>query len=65
MPYFKNGLNMVWPDRNSIQGYLPLLERLLEDDQWIVSLEAGARQLASWFDWEQIISDHELVLKHG
>lgn len=65
MPYFKNGFNMVWPKANAVQDYLPLLERLLRDDCWVVSLESGARQLTSWFSWGQILADHELVLQYG
>jgi len=62
MAFLKNGVNVVWPEKTSVEDYLPILQRLLHDDGLVAKLEKGARELSQQFRWQKIAGDHELVL---
>lgn len=63
MPFFKNGLNICWPEDNTLEGYIDLMERLLRNDMLVAHLESGMRTLAPHFCWHRIVAEHELVLQ--
>ena len=63
MPFIKNGQNSLWPLESSVQAYSSLAQRLLSDDELISRLEIGATELRSYFTWEKIAAEHELVLR--
>lgn len=63
MPFFKNGLNVLWAKTPSIPAYVSLFETLLSDDTLVSRLELGAKELSRHFDWNRIAIDHELVLQ--
>lgn len=62
MPFFRKGINVLWPDEPSLDGYVELVERLLSDDELISRLEQGAQELAGNFQWEEIAAEYELAL---
>jgi glycosyltransferase involved in cell wall biosynthesis len=62
MAFLKNGVNVVWPEKTSVEDFLLILQRLLHDDGLVAKLEKGARELSQQFRWEKIAGDHELVL---
>jgi glycosyltransferase involved in cell wall biosynthesis len=62
MNLFKNGKNILWPNRPSQNEYVELAEKLLNDDQMISRLERGAKELSSNFKWENIAKAYESVL---
>jgi hypothetical protein len=62
MAFLKNGVNVVWPEKTSVENFLPILQRLLHDDGLVAKLEKGARELSQQFRWQKIAGDHELVL---
>jgi glycosyltransferase involved in cell wall biosynthesis len=62
MAFLKNGVNVVWPKKTSVEDFLPILQRLLHDDGLVAKLEKGAQELSQQFRWEKIASDYELVL---
>jgi glycosyltransferase involved in cell wall biosynthesis len=63
MPFFKQNVNVIWPNEHSTLAYVSLLEHMLTDDELISRLSLGARQLAKMFYWDKIASEHELVLR--
>ena len=62
MPFFKNGVNVLWPDEPTVQNYTQLIEQLLENDNLIWSLEKGAQKLSLDFNWKKIAADYESTL---
>jgi len=63
MPYLKNGINVLWPQHPTPEGYIEAAERLLTDDHLIRGLEEGARKLAQHFRWNRIAEDYLLALR--
>jgi len=62
MAFLKNGFNVLWPEEPSVEGFLPLIQRLLCDDGLPAKIEKGAEELSRQFRWEKIARDYELVL---
>lgn len=51
---FKNGENMVWPDKNDAGSLAELVLRVLQNHELRRILENGATELAKHFEWSQI-----------
>jgi hypothetical protein len=62
MAFLKNEFNVLWPEEPSVEGFLPLIQRLLCDDGLLAKIEKGAQELSQQFQWERIAGEYELVL---
>jgi len=65
MPFLKNGVNVMWPSIFSLQGYADAMEKLLDDDMLIATLQEGARKLSRHFRWDKIAAEHDLAIRQG
>jgi len=63
MPFIKNGLHALWPQKADVLNYTELFIKLLTDDELLHRLEQGAKGLSSSFIWERIASELDLVLR--
>jgi glycosyltransferase involved in cell wall biosynthesis len=63
MPFIKNGLHALWPERADVSGYAELFIELFTDDELLHRLEQGAKRLSSYFTWERIASELDMVLR--
>jgi glycosyltransferase involved in cell wall biosynthesis len=54
MPFFKNGVNMVWPDRDDAKALAATICAVLQDKDLRRRLEDGAAELVNHFDWANI-----------
>jgi glycosyltransferase involved in cell wall biosynthesis len=63
MPFIKNGLHALWPEKGDVSNYADLFIKLLTDNELIRRLEQGAKGLSSCFTWERIASELDLVLR--
>jgi glycosyltransferase involved in cell wall biosynthesis len=63
MPFIKNGLHALWPEKGDVSNYAELFIKLLTDNELIRRLEQGAKGLSSCFTWERIASELDLVLR--
>lgn len=63
MPFLKKGVNVIWPDEDSVSGYADMLELLLKDNHLVNILEEGASALSRKFAWERIASEYAMVIK--
>lgn len=62
MPFFENGVNVLWPDQPTVANYSRLIEQMLEDDELVDRLERGAKKLSQNFRWDKIAADYESAL---
>jgi glycosyltransferase involved in cell wall biosynthesis len=62
MPFLKNGVNVMWPEKSEVKQYVRILERLLTDDSLVSALSRGAFLLGNKFQWSKIARDYEMVL---
>ena len=62
MSALKNGINVIWPEQTSLEHYIKLTEKMLDDSKLIQRLEKGAEELSSQFKWEKIAAAYESVL---
>jgi len=62
MPLLKNGVNVLWPIKASVEEYIKLTEKMLNDDELIRRLEKGAKELSSNFSWDKIAAEYEFAL---
>lgn len=60
--FFKNGINAIWSDEPSLEEYIKLFERMIQDDELITRLEQGAKELSRQFRWEKIAAEYELAI---
>ena len=65
MEFLKNGINVIWPNENSLPAYTEMAARLLRDDEIVARLQNGAYDLYQRFRWEKIAKEYELVARHG
>jgi len=63
MPFIKNRLHALWPEKADVSNYTELFIKLLTDDELLHRLEQGAGDLSQCFRWERIAADLELVLR--
>ncbi len=63
IPYFKNGLNMLWPDQVTPDSLCDSIIQVMSDDVFRRRLEQGAKALASFFDWDVIAKDTAVILR--
>jgi len=63
MPFIKNRLHAVWPEKTDVSNYTEMFIKLLMDNELIRRLEQGAKGLSSCFTWERIASELDLVLR--
>jgi glycosyltransferase involved in cell wall biosynthesis len=63
MPFIKNGLHALWPEKADASNYTELFIELLTDDDLLHRLEQGAMGLSPCFTWERIASEFDLVLR--
>ncbi|MGD2269333.1 MAG: glycosyltransferase family 4 protein [Desulfobacterales bacterium] len=54
MPFFKNGVNMVWPDREDAEALAAAICAVLQDKDLRRRLEDGAAELVKHYDWANI-----------
>jgi glycosyltransferase involved in cell wall biosynthesis len=62
MKFFKNKINVIWPDQPSLSEYVKLSEKMLIDDKLIKRLEEGAKKLSSNYNWEKIAARYESTI---
>jgi glycosyltransferase involved in cell wall biosynthesis len=54
LPLFKNGVNMVWPERDDAKTLAATVYTVLKDKNFRRRLEDGAAALVKHFNWAQI-----------
>ena len=62
MHLFKNGENILWPKHPTLNEYIKLSEKMLNDDELISRLEKGAEELSNNFRWQKIATAYESAL---
>ena len=63
MPFFKNRINVLWPNTPTVAAYTNLAEMLIEKTELLKTIEIGAKELSAQFTWKNIARDHEIVLQ--